>query len=159
MIDQIEEIKKVLAEAVEASPAPETLGSSRISTPQTLVKLAQRWPSTPDQEGRAALEALCRKVHVAKKVMNSYQIDWKKDPEARPLDQIHQPLLIAVLLAYSSADKQGTETERGLGLKLLNAALDALDLSARAEPSGSAPMEWRQSIETVLDQMLAEVRA
>ena len=67
-----------------------------IEVSAVLDRLAQ--PAALDDARRADLEALCRKVHVARRVYARYAPGWKKPARAEPLDAQQWPRLVEVFL-------------------------------------------------------------
>ena len=85
---------------------------------------------------RAALAALCRGVHVPKKIWTVYDQEWKTPVKKTPLTSEHWPALIgALLLSARLCDNP----ERGQALKYINAALCVIDLYR--EQGGDAGLE------------------
>lgn len=105
-------------------------GAGGIATGLALAELGRAWPGPLTATQGEALEALCRKIHVAKQVTARYGPGWKKDAAAPGLGTLEWRLLVVVLIAYAAAQKPDSEAGRGLALKLINAALAALDLAA-----------------------------
>ena len=75
-----------------------------------------------------ALEILCRKVDVWKRVWVAYDDSWKKAREKEPLPLSQWPALVAAVLHAASAMNAAAPAERGLRIKLVNSAFNALDL-------------------------------
>ncbi len=129
-------------------PEPLETDPHLVNTAKILANLAHRWPEPLSQKQKQHhLEQLCRKIHVANKLMATYAPGWKKLPEALPLSQLHWPVLITVLLGYS----QLADIERALALKYLNAALQALRLAGSQEtvPHFSKLRAWaEEALET-----------
>lgn len=119
--------KQSLEDAIRDAGAAEPAGEG-ISTAAVLAELGRAWPGPLSPEQESALEALCRKIHVAKKVTTHYKPRWKKDAAAPSLSPLQGRLLVVVLIAWAAAQNAGTEEGRGLALKLINAAFAALDL-------------------------------
>ncbi len=120
------EVKEVLTTILGSLPEILADGPGTISTARVLRHLAQAWPAPAEEHD---LNALCRKIHVGRKVLAAYRDDWKRGPTQEILPRPFWPLLVAVLLAYS---EPGDEVEaRGLALKCLNAALAATALAER----------------------------
>jgi hypothetical protein len=117
-------------------PLPIEAEPNLVITSRVLLDLARTWPGPLGDEQRRDSEALCRKLHVAKKLMTAYAPGWKKVPEAVPLPLPYSSLTIAVLLAYSHLSREESRDARGLGFKFLNAALAAVDL---ARSQGTIP--------------------
>lgn len=103
-----------------------------------LIQTSERNPLDPPV--RESLEWLCRKIHVGKRVAESYQAGWKKNPGAKDLAVEHWPSLIGLLLDYAEAgdanNPDAPEEQRGLGLKFHNAAAAAIDLAEKAGATG-----------------------
>jgi hypothetical protein len=148
---------KQMFELVTADlPDPIEVDPNLVITSKVLVGLARTWPEPPSDEHRRDLETLCRKVHVAKKLMSVYAPGWKRVPEAVPLSLPYWSLTVAVLLGYSCLDEVNGNQARGLGFKLLNAALTALDL---ARSQGTVPYlsELQAWAEKVLESFCYQV--
>lgn len=77
---------------------------------------------------RTALDRLGRKVDIAKRVCSAYDGSWEKPVDSNPLPPPFRPALVAAFI--DAASRQDVSTEDGLGaaLKLVNSALNALDL-------------------------------
>ena len=103
----------------------------RLQTAEVLVGLADSVGNPPDADERRHLDALCRKLQVARRVDDAYTPSWGKLPEATPLPAGFWPLLIVCLLARAESGPEADEDARGLALKLLNAGLVALDQAER----------------------------
>lgn len=102
------------------------------STPRVMVKLAAAVSGPLDATARGDLEAICRKVHVGRDVLDQYDLDWRRRPDATALAAPFWSLMIWVLLAFAEHHAEAEESAgdtRGLGLKCVNAALAALDLA------------------------------
>lgn len=144
------ELPTYLAVALEQAPAPDIAPAGQLAVVAELVRLAQLEPQ--GGEARAPLEALCRKVHVARRIDACYGLGWKKLDEPQPLDVSAYPLLVSVLLAHAERAAQG---DRGLSLKLLNAAAAALDLADGVGASGLEAV--RVESDRQLERALAEL--
>lgn len=120
-----------LTEALERAPLPDGVPADRLVVVAELVGLAGL--EGAPEEGRENLDALCRKVHVARRVDASYGPGWKKLADRQPLDVAAHPLLVAVLLANG---ERVAQRDRGYSLKLLNAAVAALELAEAAGANG-----------------------
>jgi hypothetical protein len=133
-------------------PDPVEVDPNLVVTSKVLAGLARSWPEPLSDDQRRDLEALCRKVHVAKKLMSVYAPGWKRVSEPVPLSLPYWSLAVAVLLGYSHLEEAENEEARGLGFKFLNAALMALDL---ARTRGIIPhlSELRTWAEEVLENL------
>lgn len=129
-------------------PLPIEAEPNLVVTSRVLLDLARTWPEPLGDEQRRDLEALCRKLHVAKKLMAAYATGWNKIPEAVPLPLPYWSLTIAVLLAYSHLSREENRDTRGLGFKFLNAGLAAVDLarSQRTIPHLPELQSWAEKI-------------
>jgi hypothetical protein len=123
------EAKRMLELIMADLPLPTEAEPNLVMTSRVLLDLARAWPGPLGDEQRRDLEALCRKLHVAKKLMAVYAPGWNKVPEAVPLPLPYWSLTIVVLLAYSHLTREENRDARGLGFKFLNAALAAVDLA------------------------------
>ena len=83
---------------------------------------------TLDEPTRDALEALCRKVDILKKVRVAYDDAWKKATQPEALPASDWPALIAGLLHAAGLERSNQPDGRGRALKLVNTAFNALDL-------------------------------
>ncbi len=108
--------------------------SSGVDTGAVILRLASAWPEWCTDVDRKDLAALCRKIHVAGKVMDEYTSDWKKKPGASEIDMALQLLLSCMLLLHAATGLEdgavGTKdssASRSLALKSLNAGLVTLD--------------------------------
>ena len=96
-------------------------------------RLVQGWladgPRVFDGSDRAQLDALCRQIDVRRKVSVTYADGWKRaDPEtSAPATTIAG--LVAVLLANAGPLPSEGAGDGGWGLKCVNSALKALELS------------------------------
>ncbi len=113
-------VSRALAATEDVKP-PESSGLATIRVLRSLAD-GQRAESQ-------ALAALCRKLGVAGQVRDRYQSDWARVDEAPPLRVEVVELLAAVLLLHASLCDPDAPDERGAGLKLVNAGLQALDLA------------------------------
>ena len=158
--DKVNDLKskaKQMFEAVMCDlPDPIEADPNLVNTSKILVSLAQTWPEPLSDQQRKDLEALCRKVHVAKKVMAIYAPGWKKVPEPVPLSLPHWPVLITVLLGYSHLDDVNNKDARGLAFKFLNAALTALEL-AKNQETISYFSELQTWAEEILENLFSSV--
>lgn len=113
------------------------MSNDLIQVQSVLAGLIQTPERNPLDAGpRESLEWLCRKIQVGKRVAESYQAGWKKNPGAKDLAVDLWPSLIGLLLDYAEAgdmnNPDAPEEQRGLGLKFLNAAAAAIDLAEKA---------------------------
>jgi len=110
-----------------------------------LAHFHHKWPQYLDQVEMSALDALCRKVDVARKVWLSYDKEWKNPALKEPLPNSVWPALIAAFLLIST-DGDRSEEARGGALKFINAAFNALDFYEAADDShNSSPLRtWAQ---------------
>ena len=69
------------------------------------------------------------KIAVARQVWAEYDASWKKLRNSSPLPDTDWGLLIAVLLAYAIPNGGNTGITRGMELKNLNAAMQAIDVA------------------------------
>jgi|GEM_PF-6879990 len=93
-----------------------------------LVPFLERQDASWRAGDRAALEALCRKVDIAKKVWKDYSPDWKTARVKEPLPLNWWPLLVAAFLQGATQAQSLPADERPVCLKFLNSAFRALDL-------------------------------
>jgi hypothetical protein len=124
------------------------MGGAGIATGHVLAKLGRAWPGPLSPEQEESLEALCRKIHIAKRVTSRYGPRWTKDAHAGELNGLEWRLLIVVLIAYAAAQKPAHEAGRGRALKLLNAAFATLDLAQGKmdEPTHTAMTEGAEAM-------------
>ncbi len=125
-----------LSDAVRASQVPDEPEGHTVAA--AALALADAWPS-PACDHRATLDALNRKVHVAKTTLARYGRGWKRKKGAEPLRAETWRLLIAVFFAYAGdayelhhiGDAVATPADEarfdhtGMALKCLNAGLAA----------------------------------
>jgi len=109
-----------------ARPEPD---AGLIDTAGLLIRLADRWPSPPDERERSDLQMLCRQIAVPKRVLKSYSTDRRKPAREELLPSPFWALLIAVLLVHAERWPDEDTLSRGLALKCLNGALQALDIA------------------------------
>ena len=144
-------VRQLLADSLERFPeasAGEPDGAE-IETAREVLRLARQWPAPVEGPVREALEALARKVAVAKRVDAAYKSDWKKLTGARPAPVEVVALLAAVFFAYGHADSTD-EQAQGLAWKFFNAGLMTLDL-----PAGGTEASVPGGVDQVVDKMLA----
>ena len=103
--------------------------SADISTADELLRLGQSWPTVAPETQTGVLDPLCRKIAIAGKVWATYEHDWRKKKNSAPLPDSEWPLLIVVLLAYATPNSESDGASRGIELKNLNAALQAIDIA------------------------------
>ncbi len=126
------EVRSSLDKILESLPALAEPEAGVIDTANVLVDLAHAWPERLSKDRHRSLEALCRKIHVARQVLAVYRPGWKRRKSAEPLLAAFWPLLTGVFLAYA-IPAGGEDADRGQALKNLNAALAALDLAPASE--------------------------
>ena len=102
-----------------------------IETAGLLIRLGRRWPNAPDERECRDLQMLCRQIAVPKKVLRDSPVDDRRVPQGETLPVEYWPLLIAVLLMQAERWPDDDPPGRGLALKCLNGALQALDIAER----------------------------
>ena len=131
MIDLRDRIARILQVIMADLPDPPTRMPGTVDTARFLVDLALDWPRTLQQADHAGLEALSRKLAVAKQVRAVYDDAWEKVIDREVLAGSYWALMIALLLATSLEGAQASDADgAGHALKRLNAALTALDIAA-----------------------------
>lgn len=121
-------------------------------------RLVRGWladgPRVFDGAARAQLDALCRQIDVRRKVSVTYSDGWKRvDPET-PAPTASIAGLVAVLLANSGPLPSAGASDGGWGLKCVNSALKALELSGEI-PAAPQLRAWAL---TVLDDRTGTAR-
>ena len=130
-------LQELLAQASQV-PVP---ASSLIHIENMAGDLAQRWPQVLGGGQQEALEFLCRKIHVARRVDAVYTQDWTVVAPAVRLSCAGLALLTVVFLAYGSLGAQQPLRERGIFLKYINAAWALLeDHGSAMEASANASL-------------------
>jgi len=109
-----------------ALPEPD---AGLIDTAGLLIHLADRWPGPPAERERGDLHRLCRQIAVPKRVLRFYPADNRKAAQGELLPSPFWALLIAVLLIHAERWPDEDPLSRGLTLKCLNGALQALDIA------------------------------
>lgn len=107
--------------------------------------LLQNAPSPLGPADEAGVDALCRKIDVVKKVIRSYDGDWKKPIDGTALDGSEIEVLISMFLFAAAADAKPDKK-----FKYLNSAFNALDLAAVTNKDAS-----RLAAEAQLESFLA----
>lgn len=136
----------MLAAVRQDVPPPAPSGSGTIDTVEFLLSLAGAWPAAPDPRSVGGLDALARKLSVAREILAAYGPGWSRPASPEPLAPPAWALLVAVLVAYARDDRPDDPDTRGVALKRLNAAFTALDLgAARGQiPRRLALAAWTQ---------------
>ena len=98
-----------------------------IYVPKFVSVLARKWPAPLDPQDEKGLEALSRKMDIARKIWTAYDAGWEKPSVCESLAPPFFMLLITVVIAYSLPVGNSPES-KGKGLKRVNTALNALDL-------------------------------
>lgn len=83
----------------------------------------------PDDGERHALDALCRKVDIAKRLMSRYDDDWKKPCSNEPAPKQAWALTVALFIHVSRFYRGDGNNGIGLALKYLNTAFNAATLA------------------------------
>ena len=123
---------------------------ARLRTADVLSGLARADAAAP--QARASLDALCRKIHIARVVYDAYSPTWGKHANATPVSAELWRLLLAVLLRVAEGAHASDEEQRGLALKCLNAAFAGLDLAHADAGTGSL-----DDLETCAREILARL--
>ena len=97
-----------------------------------LARLAEKAPGAATDEEKLAFEKLCRKVDVAKKVWIAYDRGWAKPTDKTPLPASTWPLLATAFLYHATQLPTSDDNIRGLILKLINSAFNAVELGRKA---------------------------
>ena len=118
----------LLRKIIEATLPPESpVGPN--DTVSFLIGIAAAWPGPITSDQRSGLEAMCRKLAVTRKVLQSYDAEWKRATDNRPLTAQQWGIVIAVLLAEYKDEEAAAEYALGMELKRLNAAYIAIDIA------------------------------
>jgi hypothetical protein len=121
--------RALLDELIAGRSASAPTADGPIDVVDVLLRLAAGWHGKrADPAQRTDLEALARKVHVARRVGATYKPGWKKDKEAPALGSEHGALLAGVFTAWSTPPAGATEEDLGLARKCLNVACAAAEL-------------------------------
>lgn len=120
-----------------------------------LAHLASKWPADPSDDELTGLNALCRKLSVVKVIRQEYPFDWGRGSTTQSLTPTIQVSLVAILLAYGSRQSSGRD-ERGMQLKLTNAAFMALD---SIEPGLADTTYLNDAARRVLNDLLLDQHA
>jgi hypothetical protein len=147
-----ERLRHALEDAVARVGELPATGPGRIATVRTIADLAVAWPAPLGDESADTLQAICRKIAVAKKVYSEYAPGWAKLDGARAIDTAALRLLAVTLAAYASSARLEAGG-LGLSLKLVNGALAAIDLGAAG---GGDWDEVRRIAHAALDAALME---
>jgi hypothetical protein len=124
-------------------------------TAQVLAGWARAFPEPPyPPDVEYALERLCRKVDVAKRVAAVYDGDWKKPLDRTPLALEAWPVLILFFLLHGAQLSSGDGDVYGKSLKSINAAFNAINLFV-ALGGG----EHQATLAAAADKVLREVLA
>lgn len=130
---QIRELQQ-LVNAFAEFPEP-AVGET--STYQTLTRLVEALSAEEGMENRSDIEALCRKIQVAKRVDSAYGKGWKKLEHRVDIDPCAWPVIIWTLIGFSEPRMWVGPEAEGLALKCMNAAFVALDLAREASAPGT----------------------
>ena len=98
-----------------------------------LVRLTAASPGTITSEQRSGLDALCRKLAITQKVLQSYDATWTRATDPRLLASQHWTVLIAALLTEYEDEERPGEYTLGMELKRLNAAYIAIAIAGTLE--------------------------
>ncbi|OHA20369.1 MAG: hypothetical protein A2849_01165 [Candidatus Taylorbacteria bacterium RIFCSPHIGHO2_01_FULL_51_15] len=112
-------VTKVLREL----PPFETEQEGQIYTALIAERLLRAWPQNLSKDDLEFLNILCRKIEVTKKLLLSYELQWKQPKIPVALPPSFFPLILSVLLflpAFPGGDK-------GQALKQLSAAFTLID--------------------------------
>jgi hypothetical protein len=139
-------LQGALADLAPALPS-DSLPKGSIHTASVLADLGRAWPRPLSRDSRDQLEAICRKLAITRTLLVRYDEHWKPTGNKTPLPEKEWTLAVATLLAWSQAPGQLGPDGAGLALKLLNAALSAID----ACPTIPEPL--RAQAEAQLDEL------
>lgn len=117
-----------------------------------LVSLTAAWPGPITGEQKSGLEALCRQLAVKRKVLQSYDVEWKRATDSRPLGAQQWTILIVALLAEYEDGEGASEYTRGMELKRLNAAYIAIATAGSLED-----VPYLEELESWADERLCEL--
>lgn len=117
-----------------------------------LVSLTATCPGPITGEQKSGLEALCRQLAVTRKVLQSYDVEWKRATDRRPLGAQQWAILIVALLAEYKDGKEVSEYTRGMELKRLNAAYIAIATAGSLEN-----VPYLEELESWADERLCEL--
>lgn len=153
MVSLDQNIRQILTTILEDIPKPIPPSPNGFNTGAFLTQLVRSWPRPLNQKDADGLEALCKKVAVAKKIWAVYDPGWKKSAAPEPLPTPLWSLLIATLLAYGRGGDNKNAMARGIALKRINTAFQALDLANTQEPCPCLP-ELKTLAQICLDEIL-----
>jgi hypothetical protein len=139
------DVEDLLARLQADLPARRT-PRGRVDTLGALADLAAAWPGPLRQQQRANLDALIRKVHLARRVLTEYELGWKPPATPEALGAAAWRLLVGVLVAFASSVSSRDALERSVAAKCLNAALVALDRSESQVVAGGELREWSDEL-------------
>ena len=107
----------LLRKIIKANLPPEpTCGPN--DTISFLVSLTAAWPGPITGEQKSGLEALCRQLAVTRKVLQSYDVEWKRATDSHPLGAQQWTILILELLAeYEDGEGAGQQIHAWYGVK------------------------------------------
>lgn len=120
---------ELLAELITKLPDIQGYSGNGVHVPEFVSALARKWPAPLDLQDEKGLEALSRKIDILKKVWTIYDAEWGKPIVREPLTTPYFLLLIAVEIAYSVPTQYPLVDAKGIRLRRINTALNALDLS------------------------------
>ena len=116
----VQVLEKIIADISSKLTDNERGSDDQIHLP-TLIQDLEKHPSME------AINILCKKISVKKKLWINYPLNWIEPKNKKELPSFYWVMLIALFLL--EAKKSLTEKEKiGFGLKCLNTALLALDI-------------------------------
>ncbi len=139
-------IQDALADIEPVLPSDSQCARS-IHTLAVLAEVAHAWPRPLSREHRNQLEAICRKLAITRTLLARYDEHWRPTCDKTPLPEKTWTLAAATLLAWSQVPEQLGPDGGGLAVKLLNAALSAI------EACSTIPEPLRAQAEVQLDEL------
>lgn len=110
-----------------APPSPAWAGRANV-TRDVATHFLHKTDGSLSEPELEALEALCRKIHIARRVWTAYDPPWKNPLERTPLPLEAWPVLIGALLHMAERRREVEPDGVGEALKYVNAAFAAMDL-------------------------------
>lgn len=141
---------------LDGLPADTASGNGERRTLGFVRSLLENPPSHLGPEEEAAVEALARKIDVVKKVVRSYDNDWKKPIDGTALDdQEMKALVLMFLFAAGTANREDRDSA-GRRLKWLNSGFNAIDLMPTSGKRDSRLAALRNILGSQLEFLLSK---